>query len=103
MKKTSKKTGKNKIKSKRAMIDQTLAALTPALRQKMTELQGQLQAGDLRTLGLRVFERAKDISQKIQANETIQQVSRQAVRLKRRMKKVSKNVVASKKKATKRK
>ena len=49
----------------RRMIDEKLAEFTPALKQKLSEVQSQIQTGDLRSLGMKVLERAKEISTKI--------------------------------------
>ncbi|MFN7729861.1 MAG: hypothetical protein ACK5P7_11950 [Bdellovibrio sp.] len=49
----------------RRMMDEKLAEFTPALKHKLFEVQGQIQTGDLRSLGMKVLERAKEISTKI--------------------------------------
>lgn len=63
----SKKTAKTEGRSAAALrlIDSKLAEFTPALKQKLNEVQTQIQTGDLRSLGLKVLERAKEISGKI--------------------------------------
>ncbi|MBX2995008.1 MAG: hypothetical protein KF681_09305 [Bdellovibrionaceae bacterium] len=71
-KKTSKKAAPKKAKTQGRsaaaalrMIDTKLAEFTPALKQRLSEMQTQIQTGDLRSLGMKVLERAKEISGKI--------------------------------------
>ena len=51
----------------RVLIDESLSAITPALKASLEDVKSQLTVGDLRSLGLRVFERAKTISDKVRS------------------------------------
>ena len=83
------------LKRARVMIDESLSSITPALKASLDEVKSQLTVGDLRSLGLRVFERAKTISDKVRSQAP---AAKSAVKPS-----VKKPVKASKKKASSRK
>lgn len=64
---------KKKVASKKQktansdVIDKNLASLPKSLVQKLQTLNSQIQVGDLRSLGLRVLDRAKAISNQIKS------------------------------------
>lgn len=64
---------KKKVASKKSKavkseaIDKSLSSLPKSLVKKLQSLNSQIQVGDLRSLGLRVLDRAKAISSQIKS------------------------------------
>ena len=51
----------------RAVVDQSLAQLSPALKKKLEMMRNQWTVGDLQVLGYKVFERAREVSNTVRA------------------------------------
>ena len=48
-----------------ALLDDRLTALSPALKTKLEEVKSQIPVGDLRSLGMNVLERARNLSENL--------------------------------------
>jgi hypothetical protein len=65
-KKKPRKSRIKKVTAKaRHLVDQSLSQLPPSLRQKLEEMLGQWTVGDLRSLGWKALERAKELSKTV--------------------------------------
>lgn len=78
-KKTSRKSMK-RVKAvtlkARALVDEQLATISPALKKKIADLKGQLTVGDLRMLGMNVLEQARALSEKLRQQAKVKPAMR---------------------------
>lgn len=62
----------------RAVMDDQLASLSPALKQKLEEVKNQIPVGDLRSLGMNVLERARALSEMLKNQASLRPAMQKA-------------------------